>query len=338
MISRQKFINSRGGSFDSMQPINLPPLPESNRLKNTSDGCWFLNARDYSFDIDGANSASLSIPRGYKDLKSDAPRVAVVIGYFDGQDYVCDQLRSILDQSHSAVNIYLCDDKSEPRFSFDGLRLDADQLSQISIGVRPSNIGFTNNFLNALGSIPDDFEYFAFSDQDDIWHQDKLERALAALAKAPTEKPALYCARTEIADATCEHTLGHSPRFNKPPSFANALVQNIGGGNTMVFNRAARDLINLSALKGNESHVFVKGDISDAALLKNLLSRYKPRAIVNFAAESHVDRSIHGPEEITFRKGWISEAALTTLVQPMLKNGYGQYLMQVIKESDYESH
>ena len=79
MISRQKFINSRGGPFDSMQPINLPPSPESNRLKNASDGCWFLNACDYSFDIDGANSASLSIPRGYKDLKSDAPRVAVDI-------------------------------------------------------------------------------------------------------------------------------------------------------------------------------------------------------------------------------------------------------------------
>ena len=44
------------------------------------------------------------------------------------------------------------------------------------------------------------------------------------------------------------------------------------------------------------------------------------------------------PEEIAFRKGWISEAALTMLAQPMLKNGYGQYLMQVIKESDYESY
>ena len=44
------------------------------------------------------------------------------------------------------------------------------------------------------------------------------------------------------------------------------------------------------------------------------------------------------PEEIAFRKGWISEAALIALAQPMLKNGYGQYLMQVIKESDYESH
>ena len=44
------------------------------------------------------------------------------------------------------------------------------------------------------------------------------------------------------------------------------------------------------------------------------------------------------PEEIAFRKGWISEAALIALAQPMLKNGYGQYLMQVLKESDYESH
>ena len=44
------------------------------------------------------------------------------------------------------------------------------------------------------------------------------------------------------------------------------------------------------------------------------------------------------PEEIAFRKGWISEAVLITLAQPMLKNGYGQYLMQVIKGSDYESH
>ena len=59
----------------------------------------------------------------------------------------------------------------------------------------------------------------------------------------------------------------------------------------------AGNLNNLSSLEGNGSHVFVKGDIGDSALLKNLLSRYEPRAIVNFAAESHVDRSIHGPED-----------------------------------------
>lgn len=217
--------------------------PNAVRFKNASDGCEFLSARDYSFAIDGCKQRQTQHALGSKDLKSAAPRVAVVLGYFDGQDYVRDQLRSILDQSHSAVHIYLCDDKSESRFSCDVLRLESDQLSQISIGARPRNIGVTNNFLNGLASISDDVEFFAFSDQDDIWHQDKIERALATLAKAPAEKPALYCARAEITDAKCEHTLGYSPRFNKLPSFANALVQNIGGGNTMVFNRAARDLI-----------------------------------------------------------------------------------------------
>jgi len=59
----------------------------------------------------------------------------------------------------------------------------------------------------------------------------------------------------------------------------------------------AGNLNNLSSLERNENHVFVAGDIGDPALLENLLSRYKPRAIINFAAESHVDRSIHGPEE-----------------------------------------
>ena len=44
------------------------------------------------------------------------------------------------------------------------------------------------------------------------------------------------------------------------------------------------------------------------------------------------------PEEIAFRKGWINETALAELAQPMLKNGYGSYLMRVIKESDHESH
>ena len=53
----------------------------------------------------------------------------------------------------------------------------------------------------------------------------------------------------------------------------------------------------LASLKGNPKHVFVQGDIGDSALLDRLLAKHKPRAIVNFAAESHVDRSIHGPED-----------------------------------------
>jgi dTDP-glucose 4,6-dehydratase len=59
----------------------------------------------------------------------------------------------------------------------------------------------------------------------------------------------------------------------------------------------AGNLGNLEALADDARHEFVRGDIGDRALVESLLARHHPRAIVNFAAESHVDRSIHGPAE-----------------------------------------
>ncbi len=58
----------------------------------------------------------------------------------------------------------------------------------------------------------------------------------------------------------------------------------------------AGNLTNLAALVGDSRHVFVQGDIGDSALLGRLLAEHRPRAVLHFAAESHVDRSIHGPE------------------------------------------
>jgi dTDP-glucose 4,6-dehydratase len=59
----------------------------------------------------------------------------------------------------------------------------------------------------------------------------------------------------------------------------------------------AGNLENLASLAHDPRHVFVRGDIGDRALVDALLAKYKPRALVHFAAESHVDRSIHGPDE-----------------------------------------
>ena len=59
----------------------------------------------------------------------------------------------------------------------------------------------------------------------------------------------------------------------------------------------AGNLENLKSLKDNPLHIFVKGDIGDANLISELLNNYSVRAILNFAAESHVDRSIHGPAD-----------------------------------------
>lgn len=59
----------------------------------------------------------------------------------------------------------------------------------------------------------------------------------------------------------------------------------------------AGNLQNLASLKGDSRHEFVQGDIGDAALVRSLLEEHQPRAVINFAAESHVDRSILGPED-----------------------------------------
>ena len=59
----------------------------------------------------------------------------------------------------------------------------------------------------------------------------------------------------------------------------------------------AGNLANLASVQGDARHYFVQGDIGDTALVERLLAEYRPRAIVNFAAESHVDRSIHGAED-----------------------------------------
>jgi dTDP-glucose 4,6-dehydratase len=74
-----------------------------------------------------------------------------------------------------------------------------------------------------------------------------------------------------------------------------------GGPGTPVVNldklTYAGNLENLAPLQGDDRHHFVQGDIGDRALLDRLLAEHRPRAIINFAAESHVDRSIHGPED-----------------------------------------
>jgi dTDP-glucose 4,6-dehydratase len=59
----------------------------------------------------------------------------------------------------------------------------------------------------------------------------------------------------------------------------------------------AGNLANLAGLAKDTRHRFVRGDIADGALVERLLAEHRPRAIVHFAAESHVDRSIHGPED-----------------------------------------
>ncbi|MDR1849737.1 MAG: glycosyltransferase family 2 protein [Zoogloeaceae bacterium] len=170
------------------------------------------------------------------------PKVAILLCTYNGQRYLAEQLDSYAAQTHANWEVWASDDGSED----DTLAiLSAYQqkwaTGRLSIHSGPAR-GFVANFLSLTCKAEIDADYYAFSDQDDIWEADKLERAVAWLNSIPQTTPALYSSRTRLVDAE-NHEIGLSPRFSRPQGFANALVQSIGGGNTLVFNNSARELL-----------------------------------------------------------------------------------------------
>jgi len=170
-------------------------------------------------------------------------KVAIVLGFYDGYKFIRRQLQSIFDQTHQNFIIFVTDDNSKDKFSLEKLNINERNKNKIRVGFRNKNIGYAQNFLNALVSIDGYFDYYAFSDQDDIWHREKLEKAINYLERYPDNQANLYGSRTELIGESEEIKLGNSIEFKKSPSFQNALTQNIFGGNTMLFNRNSFDLI-----------------------------------------------------------------------------------------------
>jgi glycosyltransferase involved in cell wall biosynthesis len=172
---------------------------------------------------------------------TEAARVAILLCTKEGAPFLGEQLKSYADQTHANWFLVVSDDGSRDatRETIEGFAAKHPQRVVMREGPRQ---GVTANFLSLAADPTIEADYFAFSDQDDVWHADKLRRALASLAGAPGDTPALYCGRTELMTEN-GHTYGLSPLFRRPPSFRNALVQSLGGGNTMVFNRAAKKLV-----------------------------------------------------------------------------------------------
>ena len=168
--------------------------------------------------------------------------VAILLGTLHGHRYLREQLDSIGQQSHKSWSIYVSDDGSDER-TLSILR-DYQELLGASrfLTVQGPAKGFTINFLSLACNRDIDATYYAYADQDDIWDADKLKQAVSWLQSVPVGIPALYCARTRNVDAE-NRELGFSKLRTRLPAFANALVENIASGNTMVFNHSARDLL-----------------------------------------------------------------------------------------------
>lgn len=168
--------------------------------------------------------------------------VAILLATKQGEQFLPVQLQSILKQTHTNWTLWVSDDGSTDS-SLTVIKRFQQEVGKkrVKVAVGPKQ-GHTANFLSLTCNSKIDGDFFSYSDQDDIWEEDKLARAIEQLQRVPEEVPAMYCSRIRLIDEM-DRDIGLFKLWNKPPSFANALTQNIASGHTIVFNRSAKDLL-----------------------------------------------------------------------------------------------
>lgn len=175
-------------------------------------------------------------------MTSAGRHVAILLATYNGAHHLAEQIDSIVAQTHGDWTLHVSDDGSTDDTLAILLtyreRLGADRL----VLWQGPKAGYSRNFMSMLHREAIVGDYVAFSDQDDVWDPARLEIALRAIGEGPSAVPALYCGRSRLIDDE-GHAFGMSPLFPRRPSFANALVQSLAGGNTMLLNAKARELM-----------------------------------------------------------------------------------------------
>ena len=197
-----------------------------------------------------APAAAISLPPGYAERNSGrfekqqiaSGSVAILLCTFNGARFLPLQLASFESQSLQDWCLFVSDDGSTD----DTLALLKEfQLrhgaGRVQVRDGPGK-GFVANFLSLICDPSLESDYYALSDQDDVWAPDKLARSRSYLMTVLAGVPGVYCSRARMIDEQGAE-LGFTPLYKKAPDFRNALVQNIAIGNTMMFNEETRRIL-----------------------------------------------------------------------------------------------
>jgi glycosyltransferase involved in cell wall biosynthesis len=173
---------------------------------------------------------------------ASARTATILLCTLNGERFLAEQLASIERQTFKNWKLIASDDgSSDPTKSILQAFARSFEPGKVKIIDGPRR-GAPANFLFLACAKNLVSEYYAFCDQDDVWEADKLARAIDILERTGADVPAVYGSRTSLIDENGK-TTGFSPLFSKTPTFRSALVQSIAGGNTMVFNQKARELL-----------------------------------------------------------------------------------------------
>ena len=181
------------------------------------------------------------------------PSIAVVMSTYNGAEHVAEQLDSVLAQdvaTRAELSVYVRDDGSRDATREILGAYDADGRIHFLPG---ENLGVVGSFLDVLGAVPSEVDYVALCDQDDVWHADKLSRALEVLAARDQSVPQLYCSEYIFCDAQM-NPQGRSRLNQTGVDFNKMLYENMVSGNTTVVNRALVDAVVAAGREGVYCH------------------------------------------------------------------------------------
>ena len=176
------------------------------------------------------------------NLSSKRASVAVVMSTYNGAEYLHDQIESVLAQDVTAaadLYIYARDDGSKDST----VEILAEYASRGQLEFeRGNNLGVVGSFLELIERVPSSMDYIALCDQDDVWHADKLSRALEVLSGRDQTIPQLYCSEYVFCDSTMTPQ-GRSHLNRNGVNFQKMLYENMVSGNTTVINRQLANVI-----------------------------------------------------------------------------------------------
>lgn len=167
--------------------------------------------------------------------------VQILMSTYNGEKFLKAQLDSILQQDYGEFQVLIRDDGSTDR-TLNLLHEYAQKDTRISF-ISGKNLGVVNSFLDLLKKADESNEWFAFSDQDDIWLNCKVSKAMEVIKRYDSSVPLLYCSNKMITDEHLKMIHNQVKEYVKKPSFGNALVQNICTGCTCLFNRKLLEIL-----------------------------------------------------------------------------------------------
>lgn len=169
-------------------------------------------------------------------------KVQVLLSAYNGEQYISEQIQSILNQTHAAVSILIRDDGSTDKtiqLLDQWVTTHPDKIKLI----KGTNVGVVSSFFELLRAADVEADYYCFCDQDDVWLDHKVEHAIARLdSSIYTEVPAMVFTSTYLTDDELKRKGAWPKPPAQEPSFFNALYENIAIGATITMNRSARNL------------------------------------------------------------------------------------------------